>query len=93
MLCAQLLDVGTCPQPGSMSKLIVALEENHQIGGVCGEIAARQPKFFNFIESAQHFEYKISHVLDKGVCGGLNDAVACPSQQLFVFTSGHTDFA
>jgi chitin synthase len=42
------------------------MEENHQIGGVCGEIAARSPRFSNFVESAQHFEYKISHVLDKG---------------------------
>jgi chitin synthase len=49
-----------------MWKLIHSMEENHQIGGVCGEIAARSPRFSNFIESAQHFEYKISHVLDKG---------------------------
>jgi hypothetical protein len=67
--CLQLLDVGTCPQPGSIWKLIHAMEENHQIGGVCGEIAAREPKFFNFVESSQHFEYKISHVLDKGATG------------------------
>ena len=64
----QLLDVGTCPLAGSIPKLIEAMEENHQVGGVCGEIAARSPRWTNFVESAQHFEYKMSHVLDKCTC-------------------------
>ena len=67
--CApQLLDVGTCPQPGAIAKLCRAFLDNHDVGGVCGEIAARDPNWFNFVEASQHYEYKSSHVLDKGVC-------------------------
>ena len=62
----QLLDVGTQPLPGSIFKLYDALQKFPQIGGVCGEIAVRSPRLQNFIEASQHFEYKISHVMDKG---------------------------
>ncbi len=41
-----------------------------QVGGVCGEIAVRDPRMYNMIESAQHFEYKLSHVMDKGAYSG-----------------------
>lgn len=63
----QLLDVGTQPRTKAISKLFMAMEENPQIGGVAGEIAVREPKIYNMLEAAQHFEYKISHVLDKAM--------------------------
>ncbi len=62
----QLLDVGTQPLPGSIYKLYDSLQRFPQIGGVCGEIAVRTPRLYNFVEASQHFEYKISHVMDKG---------------------------
>ena len=65
-LVSQLLDVGTTPLPGAIYKLYHALQTNPQIGGVCGEIAVRNPRVYNLIEASQHFEYKISHVMDKG---------------------------
>ena len=56
--------------------LFDALQKNPQLGGVCGEIAVRNPRIYNLIEASQHFEYKVSHVMDKGafrvcvhVCG------------------------
>ena len=37
------------------------------VGGICGEIAVDQPllNLCNFTVAAQHFEYKISNILDK----------------------------
>jgi chitin synthase len=54
------------PLAGSINMLYQSLRENPQIGGVCGEIAVRKPRLYNFVESSQHFEYKVSHVMDKG---------------------------
>ena len=34
---------------------------------MCGEIAVHDPRRYNIVEAAQHFEYKVSHVLDKGM--------------------------
>ena len=65
--CAQLLDVGTQPRPRALSKLYESMESNPQIGGCCGEIAVRNPRVYNILEAAQHFEYKVSHVLDKAM--------------------------
>ena len=48
------------------------METNPQLGGVCGEIAARNPKLLNPVEAAQNFEYKMSHMLDKGVHGAVS---------------------
>ncbi|CAK4533984.1 unnamed protein product [Aphanomyces euteiches] len=64
-----LLDVGTMPTKSSFFKLLSALEINSQIGGVCGEIAvdAPIPHMCNWVIAAQHFEYKISNILDKSL--------------------------
>jgi len=32
---------------------------NPHLGGVCGEIAVRDLRVYNFLEAAQHFEYKV----------------------------------
>lgn len=69
----QLLDAGTCPLKNAIWKLCQALEEDPYLGGVCGEIVVRSPRFWNFVESAQNFEYKMAHMLDK--CGALVLAV------------------
>lgn len=60
-----LLDVGTQPTAGAIASLCAAMHHNPTIGGVCGEVAVRQPRVYNIIEAAQNFEYKVSHVLDK----------------------------
>ena len=63
----QLVDVGTVPMLSAFAMLYDSLQENPQIGGVCGEIAVHDPRLYNIVEAAQHFEYKLSHVLDKGM--------------------------
>jgi chitin synthase len=64
-----LLDVGTMPTKSAFYKLLSALEINSQIGGVCGEIAVDKPlpSSCNWVIAAQHFEYKISNILDKSL--------------------------
>ncbi|OQR89467.1 chitin synthase (Chitin-UDP-GlcNac-transferase) [Achlya hypogyna] len=62
-----LLDVGTLPTKSALYKLLGAMEVNEQVGGVCGEIAVSQPlpNLTSLIIATQHYEYKISNVLDK----------------------------
>ncbi|OQR88524.1 chitin synthase (Chitin-UDP-GlcNac-transferase) [Thraustotheca clavata] len=62
-----LLDVGTMPAKSAFRKLLMALETNPKIGGVCGEIAVDKPLHdkSNWVVAAQHFEYKISNIFDK----------------------------
>ena len=62
-----MVDVGTMPSPHSFARLFDAMQLNPQLGGVCGEIAVRSPRWYNLLEASQEFEYKISHVLDKGM--------------------------
>lgn len=50
-----------------MAKLVKAMVRNPHLGGVCGEIAVRDLRVYNFLEAAQHFEYKLSHVMDKAM--------------------------
>ena len=63
--------------PSAIFNLYYSLQTNPQIGGVCGEIAVRNPRLYNLIEASQHFEYKVSHVMDKGECGGGTRVCAC----------------
>ncbi|EGZ27195.1 hypothetical protein PHYSODRAFT_470234 [Phytophthora sojae] len=62
-----LVDVGTIPGPTSIFKLIRSMDRNPQIGGVAGEIAVDHPNYFNPVIAAQHFEYKISNIMDKSL--------------------------
>lgn len=62
-----LIDVGTVPGPSSIFKLIRSMDRNPQIGGVAGEIAVDAPNYFNPVVAAQHFEYKISNIMDKSL--------------------------
>ncbi|RHZ42904.1 hypothetical protein DYB26_011526 [Aphanomyces astaci] len=62
-----LLDVGTLPTKSAFYKLLSTLEMKHDVGGVCGEIAVSCPipNLWNFVIATQHFEYKVSNLLDK----------------------------
>ncbi|KAJ0401193.1 hypothetical protein P43SY_007612 [Pythium insidiosum] len=62
-----LVDVGTIPGPDSIFRLVRSMDRNPQIGGVAGEIAVEQPNYFNPVIAAQHFEYKISNIMDKSL--------------------------
>jgi chitin synthase len=61
-----MLDVGTKPDRTAIWKLYDAMERDRHIGGCCGEIKTLSPVNVNPFIAAQHFEYKISTVLDKG---------------------------
>ena len=69
-----LIDVGTLPTKTSFYKLLASMEVDQKVGGVCGEIAVEKPfpNLCNWIVAAQHFEYKISNILDKATesCAG-----------------------
>ncbi|EQC33166.1 hypothetical protein SDRG_09152 [Saprolegnia diclina VS20] len=64
-----LLDVGTMPTAKAFYLLLCAMEIDPQIGGTCGEIAVDKPipHLCNWVIAAQHFEYKISNVMDKSL--------------------------
>ncbi|RHY31741.1 hypothetical protein DYB32_003216 [Aphanomyces invadans] len=64
-----LLDVGTMPTARAFYLLLAAMELDPQIGGTCGEIAVDRPipHLCNWVIAAQHFEYKISNIMDKSL--------------------------
>ena len=58
----------------SIGLLLTAMNQDKHIAGVCGEIVIEPESlnYMNFTVASQHFEYKISHILDKSfesVCG------------------------
>lgn len=65
---ATLLDIGTEPINGAISKLLNHMNLDLNCGGCCGEIEVetKDANCLNFIIIyAQYFEYKISNYLDK----------------------------
>jgi len=60
-----LLDVGTVPARDALVRIYVEMEDDPQIGGAAGEIAVRDARPWHLLDSAQTFEYLISHTLDK----------------------------
>ncbi|DAZ99021.1 TPA: hypothetical protein N0F65_010907 [Lagenidium giganteum] len=64
-----LMDVGTMPTKSALYNMLYAFENNKQIGGACGQLAVEDPfkNLSNWVVSAQHFEYKISNILDKSL--------------------------
>ncbi|CAI5741485.1 unnamed protein product [Peronospora destructor] len=62
-------DVGTMLTKSALYHLLLAFERNRQIGGACGQLTVDKPfeNMNNWVVSAQHFEYKISNILDKSL--------------------------
>ena len=63
----QLIDAGTQPKADALAKFWEAFEEYPKLGGCCGELKVFQPRITEFVNSAQQFEYKMSHIMDKAM--------------------------
>lgn len=64
-----VMDVGTMLSKAALYHVLYAFERNRQIGGACGQLTVEDPfkNLSNWVVSAQHFEYKISNILDKSL--------------------------
>lgn len=60
-----LLDVGTIPRDRALYKLYKTLRSDPCVGGCCGEISVHKPELLKPVIASQHFEYKISNLMDK----------------------------
>lgn len=56
-----LLDVGTVPRKDAIVRMYAELEDDPRCGGACGEIAVRDARPWHLLDSAQAFEYLVSH--------------------------------
>ena len=54
-----------------------AFEYYPNLGGCCGELKVFRPKCMQFVNAAQQFEYKMSHILDKGGISPCRHAWVC----------------
>lgn len=48
----QLIDVGTLPLQNSISSMLLYMDMDHKVGGVCGEIEVMYPPGMSFTELA-----------------------------------------
>ncbi|CAI5742843.1 unnamed protein product [Hyaloperonospora brassicae] len=64
-----VMDVGTMLTKSALYHVLFAMERNQQIGGACGHLTVDEAfeNLSNWVVSAQHFEYKISNILDKSL--------------------------
>lgn len=66
-----LLDIGTEPRKGAINQSVTYLENNLNVGGVCGTVDVEVKKVCykncmeGFVRYSQYYEYKISNYLDK----------------------------
>jgi len=60
-----LIDVGTVPTETAIFRLMRSMDRDPFIAGVCGELTTYRPNFCHVTVAAQHFEYKISNILDR----------------------------
>jgi len=65
--CTQMIDAGTQPKADALARFWEAFEENPHLGGCCGELKVFQPRCTQVVNSAQQFEYKMSHIMDKAM--------------------------
>ena len=60
-----MFDVGTSPLPKALYHYYRTFRRNPHIGAISGELRTREILNENILIAAQHFEYKISNILDK----------------------------
>jgi len=60
-----LIDCGTIPEEKAIHWLVEAMQSRKNLGGVCGEIRAHEPKYCKLVIISQDIEYRVSHFMDK----------------------------
>lgn len=66
-VCVCLCCVGCVASTSQPTFRFLHLVAATQQGGCCGEIAVQNTRFWHPLDAAQHFEYKVSHVMDKAM--------------------------
>ena len=62
-----LLDAGTVPGAGAIGRLLDPMRRDARIAGTCGELVAERASACGLVRRAQHYEYKMAHVMDKAM--------------------------